>query len=136
MVFDTKIVLVIRDDIELWQKLNVTAFLTSGVTGACQNILGAEYMDADNTLYHSLVVQPMIIMSASRETLHRTRQRATNRGVKMAVYIEDMFSTNHDDANRQAVMQYTGDMLPLVGLALRAERKTMDKITKGLKLHD
>lgn len=135
-MFDTKIVLIVREDIELWQKLNVTAFLTSGVTGASGNILGAEYKDADNTLYHSLVIQPMIIMSANRETLQRTRQRAIGRGVKMAVYIEDMFRTDHDDANRQAVMQYTGDTLPLVGLAMRAERKIIDKITKGLKLHN
>ena len=29
--FDTKIAIVLRDDLETWQKLNVTAFLASGV---------------------------------------------------------------------------------------------------------
>ena len=36
MDFDTKIAIVVRDDLATWQKLNVTAFLTSGVTGADQ----------------------------------------------------------------------------------------------------
>src|SRR5690242_21703401 len=32
MRFDTKIVVVVRDDLENWQRLNVTAFLASGIT--------------------------------------------------------------------------------------------------------
>ncbi len=31
MLFDTKIALVIRDDLVLWQKMNVAAFLASGI---------------------------------------------------------------------------------------------------------
>ena len=31
MQFDTKIAVVIRTDLEAWQKLNVAAFLTSGI---------------------------------------------------------------------------------------------------------
>jgi hypothetical protein len=34
MTFDTKIAIVVRDDLAVWQKLNVTAFLTSGIVGA------------------------------------------------------------------------------------------------------
>ena len=33
-MFDTKIAIIIRDDLATWQKLNVTAFLMSGITGA------------------------------------------------------------------------------------------------------
>ena len=33
-MFDTKITIIIRDDLATWQKLNVTAFLMSGITGA------------------------------------------------------------------------------------------------------
>ena len=46
MDFDTKIAIVVRDDLATWQKLNVTAFLTSGVTGADQSLLGEDYQDA------------------------------------------------------------------------------------------
>ena len=31
--FDTKIVVLLRDDLETWQRLNVTAFLSSGIAG-------------------------------------------------------------------------------------------------------
>jgi hypothetical protein len=33
MAFETKIVIIIRDDLLIWQKLNVTAFLMSGISG-------------------------------------------------------------------------------------------------------
>ncbi len=32
--FDTKVAVVVRDDLEPWQRLNVTAFLVSGVTAS------------------------------------------------------------------------------------------------------
>ena len=134
-MFDSKIALIVREDLELWQKLNVTAFLASGIAGTTDGILGAEYEDAGNGIYHPLVIQPVIIMAATADTLQRTRKRAVDRTIKMAVYIEDMFSTDHDAANREAVKKYLSEDLPLVGLAMRGERKTIDKITKGLKLH-
>jgi hypothetical protein len=31
MQFDTKIAVVIRTDLEVWQKLNIASFLTSGI---------------------------------------------------------------------------------------------------------
>ena len=42
MDFDTKIAIVVRDDLATWQKLNVAAFLTSGVTGADPSLLGED----------------------------------------------------------------------------------------------
>lgn len=33
MIFDTKIAIVLRDDLAVWQKLNVTTFLVSGIAG-------------------------------------------------------------------------------------------------------
>jgi hypothetical protein len=51
------------------------------------------------------------------------------------LYIEDMFSTGHDEANRATVSDKEPDNLPIVGLALREERKLVDKITKGAKMH-
>ena len=45
-MFDTKIAIVVRDDLATWQKLNVTAFLTSGIVGASPDIIGEAYRDA------------------------------------------------------------------------------------------
>lgn len=134
-MFDTKIAIVVRDDLLSWQKLNVTAFLTSGVLGADQALLGEAYEDASGRTYRPLIIQPVIVLAASGDGLSKIHQRALTRGVPMAIYIEDMFATGHDAANRAAVKQYATDALNLVGLALREERKVVDKITKGAKMH-
>ena len=43
MQFDTKIAIVIRSDLEAWQKLNVAAFLASGIAAAYPNCIGEAY---------------------------------------------------------------------------------------------
>lgn len=134
-MFDTKIAIVVRDDLQVWQKLNVTAFLTSGVLGANADLLGENYKDGDGNTYSPLIIQPMIVLSASTENLKKIHERGLSRGAQLSLYIEDMFSTGHDAANRAAVKQYASQDLNIVGLALRDEKKTVDKITKGAKMH-
>ncbi len=134
-MFDTKIAIVVRDDLLTWQKLNVTAFLTSGVLGADAALLGETYEDADGGVYRPLIIQPMIVLTTDGAGLKTIHQRGFDRGVAMAIYIEDMFATGHDAANRAAVKRHARDNLPLVGLALREDRKLVDKITKGAKMH-
>ena len=136
MQFDTKFAVVLDDALEVWQKLNVTAFLTSGIIGTHHEMIGAPYEDASKVSYAALCIQPVIVLQTSSEKLGTMLARATSRGVDAAIYIEDMFSTGFDAANRQTVAQYNTDALPLVGLALRADKKVVDKITKGAKLHD
>ncbi len=55
--------------------------------------------------------------------------------VTPAVYTEDMFKTTHDAANREAVKVVARADLSLVGIAMRADRKVIDKIVDGLKFH-
>jgi len=38
--FATKVAVLVRDDLEPWQRLNVTAFLVSGVTAANPDLVG------------------------------------------------------------------------------------------------
>ena len=45
MQFDTKIAIIVREDLQDWQKLNVTAFLTSGLIGKRQDLIGDPYED-------------------------------------------------------------------------------------------
>lgn len=136
MNFDTKIAIVVAADLAMWQKLNVVAFMTSGVIGATADIMGEPYVDASGQTYHALCVQPMVVLKAARAKLPTFLARAERRGVEAAVYIEDMFSTGHDAANRETVKAYASADLPLVGIAIRAERKIVDKIFKGAKLHE
>ena len=103
MQFDTKIAVVIRTDLEAWQKLNVAAFLTSGIAAAFPECIGEPYADGSGTQYLSLIGQPILIYGADRPQLSRALERALARNVKPAVYTEDMFKTTHDAANREAV---------------------------------
>ena len=57
------------------------------------------------------------------------------RGARLALYIEDMFSTGHDAANRAAVKPYPPEAMNVVGLAPREDKKAMDKIAKGSRMH-
>jgi hypothetical protein len=135
MQFDTKIAVVIRTDLEPWQKLNVAAFLAGGIAAAFLECVGQPYQDGSGTKYLSLIGQPILIYGADRAALTRALERALARGVTPAVYTEDMFRTTHDAANRDAVKAVARADLNLVGLAMRAERKLIDKIVDGLKFH-
>ncbi len=136
MEFTTKIAIVVAEDLATWQKLNIVAFLTSGIIAQTENIIGEAYIDGSGQTYNPLCIQPMVVLKAGREKLPTFLARAEKREVKAAIYIEDMFHTGHDAANRETVIKYTTADLPLVGLAIRADRKDVDKIFKGAKLHE
>jgi hypothetical protein len=133
--FETKIVVVLRADLAVWQQLNMTAFLCSGVAAAAPESIGEPYADADGTKYLALFGQPTMVFEATAEELTRTLERALSRHVAPAVFTEEMFSTGHDDANRAAVAAVPRADLALCGLAFRTDRRDADKITKGLRLH-
>jgi len=135
MQFDTKIAVVVRTDLEPWQKLNVASFLSGGIAAAFPGCVGEAYEDGSGTKYLSLIGQPILIYGADRAALSRALERALARNVTPAVYTEDMFRTTHDKANRAAVKGVLRAELNLVGLAFRAERKLVDKIVDGLKFH-
>lgn len=136
MQFDTKIAVAIRTDLEAWQKLNVAAFLASGIAAAFPECIGEAYEDGSATRYLPLIGQPILIYGApDRAAMSRALERALARNVMPAVYTEDMFRTTHDAANREVVRAVARAELNLVGIAMRAERKVIDKIVDGLKFH-
>ncbi|HLZ06542.1 MAG TPA: DUF2000 family protein [Bradyrhizobium sp.] len=135
MQFDTKIAVIVRTDLEVWQKLNVASFLAGGIAAAFPACIGDTYEDGSGTKYLALIGQPILIYGADRTALTRALDRALARGVTPALYTEDMFRTGHDAANREVVKAVTRADLNLVGIAMRAERKLIDKIADGLKLH-
>ncbi len=134
MNFDTKIAVVVREDLEVWQKLNVTAFTISGIAGT-QEVMGKEYEDGSSRKYLPMIMQPILIFSAGRDEIRMVYAKAVSRDVVMTIYTEELFSTPNDDANRTAVRAVGSDDLKLVGMALRGRKKPMDRILKGLTLH-
>lgn len=135
MRYDTKIAIVVRDDLATWQKLNVASFLAGGLVGASPELAGEPYHDASGRFYGPLIRQPVLIFAASAAELTTVLQRAQQRGVRPHLYTKELFATGNDIDNRAAVAAVATDALDLVGLGLHAERKEIDKIIKGLKLH-
>lgn len=135
MRYDTKIAIVVRDDLATWQKLNIASFLAGGLAGASPELAGEPYRDASGRFYGPLIRQPVLIFAASAAELTSVLQRAQQRGVRPHLYTKELFVTGNDVDNRAAVAAVATDALDLVGIGLHAERKEIDKIIKGLKLH-
>ena len=134
--FDTKIAVVVRDDLATWQRLNVTAFMISGVTAhAGAAAIGEDYLDADGRRYLPLLIQPVLVLEAPVAKLKTVRERAERRGVPIAIYTNEMFSTGNDEDNRAAVRAVATEELDLVGIAVRAPHRDADAVLRGLKRH-
>jgi hypothetical protein len=134
--FDTKLAVIVRNDLAAWQRLNVCAFLISGVVAAAgAEAIGEDYLDADGNVYLPLLVQPVLVFESGFDKLRTVRERAARRAVPIAVYTAEMFSTGHDAANRAAVRGVAAADLDLVGVALRAPHRDADAVLRGLSRH-
>lgn len=133
--FDTKIAVVLRDRLETWQRLNVTAFLVSGIGTVCPEVIGAPYEDADGTRYLAMLRQPVLVFQGTSEQLSGVRAKALSRELHVAVFTEELFTTGNDTDNRAAVRRLGGEDLDLVGLAVHGPRNAVDRTLKGLPKH-
>lgn len=134
-MFQTKIAIVLRSDLAGWQKLNVTAFLTSGLCAQHPEIIGEVYVDRAGNRYNPMSIQPVIVLSAEAETMAQIHRRALERQLTVSLYVEEMFATGHDAANRAVFAEFGPEDAKVAGIALRADKKTVDKITRGARMH-
>ena len=79
-MFDINITIIIRDDLAIWQKLNVTAFLMSSITGANPRIVGKTYQYRDGKRHLAMSVQPVIVLAGTANVLTNIRNRAKDTG--------------------------------------------------------
>lgn len=134
MEFENKIAIVVREDMEVWQKLNVTAFLASGVAGT-QPIMGEPYIDKDGREYLPMSQQPIMVFVASRQEMLEVFEKSLKRELKLSIYTEEIFKTYNDEDNRAMVKNFGTDELNLVGLGLYGKKSQVDRVLKGLRLH-
>lgn len=135
MQFDTKVAILVLEELAVWQKLNVTAFLATGIAAEAPEALGAPYLDAAGRAHARLLGQPILIFAATPEVLQRAWRQSIERDLTRAAYVRAMFATGHDAANREAFAREPAEAPDLVGLALRGPRKDIDKAAKGASLH-
>lgn len=134
-MFDTKVAILVRDELPMWQKLNVTAFLATGIAGAAPEALGEPYEDAAGRHYVRLLGQPILVFAATQDVLLRAHLASIERRLTHGVYVKAMFATGHDAANRAAFRAEPADAPDLVGIAVRGPRKEVDRAIKGAVLH-
>ncbi|MFJ4880548.1 DUF2000 family protein [Streptomyces sp. NPDC088745] len=133
--FDTKIAVLLREDLETWQRLNVTAFLVSGLGAAAPEVIGEPYTDADDTAYLPMFRQPVLVFEGTKEDLTTAHTRATARALPLSVFTSDLFRTGNDRDNRAAVRAVSRSGLDLVGIAVYGPKNAVDKVLKGARMH-
>ncbi|NCE87980.1 DUF2000 domain-containing protein [Pseudomonas sp. Q1] len=134
-MFDTKVAIIVRNDLKIWQRLNVVAFLATGIASAAPEAMGDAYADASGHLYAKMLGQPMLIFEADLAGLQTAHRVALARDITIVPYVFAMFSTGHDQANREAFLAEDPQHLNLVGIGIRGPKKAVEKATKGLLLH-
>ena len=135
MRFETKIGIVVRDDLAGWQRLNVTAFLASAVAAAVPEAIGEPYRDGSDNSYLPMFGQPVLVFEAGAGELTRVRELAVARLARTAVYTQEMFTTDNDADNRAVVRAVPAEKLNLVGVAVYGRRNDVDRVLKALRLH-
>lgn len=133
--FDTKVAILVGDDLLPWQKLNVTAFLVSGIATSEPDLVGEPYEDADGATYLPMLRQPILVYGADAAVMSAARSKSVERGLAVAVYTRELFSTSHDAANRAAVRAVASNSLDLVGIGIRGPRNVVDRLIKGARMH-
>jgi len=134
-MFDTKVAILVLDDLATWQKLNVTAFLATGIAAAAPEAMGEPYENASGRQFACLLGQPMLIFAAGPDDLRRAHRISGENGLITAAYVRAMLGTGHDAANREVFTAEPAYAPDLVGIAIRGPKKVVDKATKGAKLH-
>jgi hypothetical protein len=132
--FDTKVAVLLHEDLASWQALNVTAFLVSGIA-TDKELIGDPYEDADGTEYLPMIRQPIVVFSGDSAQLRAAHAKAVSRELAMTIYTRDMFATGNDRDNRAAVRAVAREDLDLVGIAVHGPKNGVDKTFKGVDLH-
>lgn len=133
--FETKIAVVLHEELAPWQRVNVAAFLTSGIVHAFPQLVGEAYEDGDGQAYLSMLGQPVFVWEADAEVLRDLRAKAVGRGLATSVFTRDLFSTGNDEDNRAVVAKVAGADLDVVGLAVHGPKNTVDRLVKGARRH-
>jgi hypothetical protein len=133
--FETKIAILLRDDLEPWQRLNVTAFLAGAIAGSVTELLGEPYVDADDVRYLPTFGQPVLVFAGRRDVLTSAHAKALARGLPISIFTADLFRTGNDRDNRAAVRAVASTDLDLVGIGVYGPRNAVDKVLKGADMH-
>lgn len=130
-----KVAVAVRLDLEVWQKLNVTAFVVSGLGTAHPELIGEPYLDRSGGRYLPKLGLPCLIYGGEGAALRRAFDRARMRKLSVSVYTDELFTTGNDVDNRAAVAAVPTDELAIAGFAVAGPGKQVDKAFDKLRFH-
>lgn len=130
-----KIAVAVRDDLETWQKLNLTSFVVSGIGSRHPELIGDPYVDGSEREELPKFAIPVLIYAGDRPAVRRAFLRAIERDLTVSVYTDELFATGNDIDNRSAVAAVTTDELSVAGFAVAGDRKQVDKVFDKLRFH-
>lgn len=130
-----KIAVAVRADLETWQKLNLTAFVMSGVGTKHPELIGEEYVDGSDRVELAKFGIPVLVYAGDAPGIKRAFLRALERDLSVSVYTDELFVTGNDVDNRAAVAAVTTEELSVAGFGVAGERKQVDKVFDKLRFH-
>ena len=135
-MYDNKIALVIKNDLESWQKLNVAAFLASSIAIQFPDTHGKEFINASGSAYLPFIKHPILIYKAESDAeIKRAFNRARERELHIVIYTGPLFTTKNEAENHVEIAKSTDEDQVLVGIAIYGENKKVNKALDGLKFH-
>ncbi len=136
MIYENKIAMIIKDDLQTWQKLNVASFLASSIAIQFPETHGEKFVNASGSEYLPFIKHPILIYKAATQSdIKRAFQRAKERGLHVGIYTEPLFATKNEDENHLEISKLSDDEQVLVGIVIYGENKKVNKAVDNLKFH-
>ena len=132
----SRLALVLREDLLTWQRLNVTAFLSSSIAVNPQSRpMGGTYVDAGGRQYGEMFAQPVMVFEASAQVLQSALLAALDENMVVRVFPDVLFTTGNDADNRAAFVKLAPQDMAVAGLALLGGRNRISKLLAGARKH-
>ena len=136
MAYDNKIAIVIKNDLESWQKLNVASFLASSVAIQFPDTHGKPFINASKSEYLPFIKHPILIYKADNDAeIKRAFNRAKERELNIGIYTASLFATKSEEENLIEIAKYKDDEQNLVGIVVYGDSKKVNKALDSLKFH-
>ena len=136
MSYDNKIAIVLKNDLQSWQKLNVAAFLASSVAIEFPETHGKPFINASNAQYLPFIKHPILIFKAETNAeITRAFNRAKERALHIGIYTDPLFATKNEEENLIEIAKCTDETQNLVGIIVYGDTKKVNKALDGLKFH-
>ncbi len=135
--FSSKIILVVRKDLEAWQIANtighISAYIGKELTDKFDT--GETFVSKDNVTYPRNSQYPIIIKRAkSNEQLHNLMDKVRDAGVLHHCFIREMIEHTNDADLQNALNNKTDTEVEYLGVGVFGKTEEAEKLTKKFGL--